>query len=432
MERIQWIDGLRGLAAFSVCSNHIIYGEITAPYRSFWDSPAHENRKLIQLPPLRLLFASKGMVPLFMVLGSYTISLGLIKSRQSLGLAALCHRVQSIAIRRFMRLYAPVLLLVSVAQTLYFFDLFSWDFGAMGVLRGREPFQRPISHITYAFRLVMDLMDIVEFQFSQGFSNQIWTIPYEFRGSLVVCLLTLIFSGCKTHLRLSALAAISAHLFWYGHWDLFCFVAGQFLAEAKVASSKKIADRREHGIWQLVLLIAGIYLLCLRSETELPHEYRFLVYLESPYWNKHNPWIDVQYSWHAIASLLVVGAISSSASYQRQLERRIPQYLGRLSFSMYLVHEVVYRLWRNPLRDFFWSQCRDGMYPGTDVAYEDPVPFFVAWIGAGLTLGLVTVLAAEVYHHLLDQRIVALARTLDIWATTGRHDGNTAMGMKLD
>lgn len=430
MGRLQWVDGLRGLAAFSVCFNHIIYGEIKAPYRSFWDNPPEENRKLVQLAPFRLLFASKAMVPLFMILGGYTISHGLIHIRETSDMAALCRRVQSMAVRRFIRLYLPVLVLAVVAQALYYFDLFSWDYEGMGILRGRKPFQNPISHMTYAMGFVFDLTDIVEFQFTQGFFNQTWTIPYEFRGSLVVSLLTIISSPWKKNLRLLILVAISAHLLWYNHWDVFCFVAGQALAESQAAYNvPKPASRRNGHLtccWQLVFLMAGLYLFCLQSETELPPEYRLLAHLQlSPHWTRHHVWIDVQYNWHSIGALLVVSAVSSSATYQRQLERRVPQYLGRLSFSLYIVHEVVFRMWRNPLRDFFWVLWHrgGGGYPGTETAYVDAVPFLTAWIGGGATLGLVTILTAEAYHRFVDQRILGLARSFDRWVTLENREG---------
>lgn len=424
MGRLRWVDGLRGLAAFLVCFHHIIYGEIKAPYRSFWDSPPQDNRKLIQLPPFRLLFSAKAMIPLFMVLGGYTISHGFIHLRETSDMATLCCRVQSMAVRRFVRFYLPVLILAGVAQALYFFDLFSWDYEGTGVLRGRNPFQSPFSHISHAFGFVVDLTDIIEFQFTQGFFNQTWTIPHEFRGALIVSLLTIIFAAWKTHLRLLILVTISAHLLWYNHWDVFCFVAGQALAESQAAYSlqKPTFPRNRYVTWQFYFLIAGLYLFCLQSETEMPPEYRLLAHLQSPHWTKHNAWIDVQYNWHAIGALLVVCAISSATTYQRQLERRVPQYLGRLSFSMYFVHEVVFRMWRNPLRDFFWTLCRGGGYPGTDTAYVDVVPFLTAWIGGGLTLGLVTILIAEAYHRFVDRRIVALANDVDRWVTLGHSE----------
>lgn len=424
MGRLRWVDGLRGLAASSVCFHHIIYGEIKAPYRSFWDSPPQHNRKLIQLPPLRLLFAAKAMIPLFMVLGGYTISNRLIRLRETSDMASLCRRVQSMAVRRFIRLYLPVLFLAIVAQILYFFDLFSWDFEMMGVLRGLKSFQSPSSHIGYLIGFVIDLTDIIEFHFTQGFFNQTWTIPYEFRGSLIISLLMIIFYSWKTHLRLLILIAISIHLLWYNHWDVFCFVAGQVLAEGQAAYSVRMttSPRHRHLTWQLPFLIAGLYLFCLHSETELPPEYRLLAHLQSPHWTNHHAWIDVQYNWHAIGALLVVSAISSSTTYQGQLERCVPQYLGRLSFSMYIVHEVVFRMWRNPLRDFFWELCKGGGYPGTDTAFVDVVPFVTAWIGGGLTLGLVTILIAEAYRCFVDQRIVALAKDVDRWVTTGHSE----------
>ena len=61
MERTLWLDGLRGLASVCVALCHAVVFDSPSifgfAYRSYWAEPPEENRRLIQLPPFRILFA---------------------------------------------------------------------------------------------------------------------------------------------------------------------------------------------------------------------------------------------------------------------------------------------------------------------------------------------------------------------------------------
>lgn len=69
--RETWLDGLRGIAAAIVTWFHFTVGEMNTPYRSFWAEPVDENRRLIQFPPFRLIFAGQAMVRLLFVVSGY-------------------------------------------------------------------------------------------------------------------------------------------------------------------------------------------------------------------------------------------------------------------------------------------------------------------------------------------------------------------------
>jgi peptidoglycan/LPS O-acetylase OafA/YrhL len=158
-----------------------------------------------------------------------------------------------------------------------------------------------------------------------------------------------------------------------------------------------------------------VYLLCVDGERRLPPGYRGLSAFQSPHWTKYNEWSDVRFCWQAIGAVMAVGVISRSSSLQRPFESRPLQYLGKISYSLYLVHELVYRLWRNPLRALIWWRIRQEEYPGTEVALQDPVPFLIAWIGSGLTLAAVTICSADLFHRCVEQKCVSLARRVEKW-----------------
>src|SRR4051812_28203333 len=103
-----WLDGLRGVAALIVAWFHLTTGSLATPYRSFWDSPASENRHFIQIAPFRVIFAGQAMVDVFFVVSGYSISTGLIKLRNEGSIPDFYRKLTSSVVRRMFRLCFPV------------------------------------------------------------------------------------------------------------------------------------------------------------------------------------------------------------------------------------------------------------------------------------------------------------------------------------
>jgi peptidoglycan/LPS O-acetylase OafA/YrhL len=92
------------------------------------------------------------------------------------------------------------------------------------------------------------------------------------------------------------------------------------------------------------------------------------------------------------------------------------QYLGRISFALYLLHETIYELWRNPLRDLIYSMMSGKEYGSSGVAVgADPFSFHVAWWTTGVLLGVVVVGVSHFYTIYVDDWCVAFAKKVDRW-----------------
>ena len=113
---------------------------------------------------------------------------------------------------------------------------------------------------------------------------------------------------------------------------------------------------------------------------------------------------------------MLVYAISEFRCLQRPLDTRIVQYLGKISFALYLLHETIYQLFRNPLRDFIYSSLSGSVYEASGQAWStDPFAFHVAWWVSGIILGSLSVLAAHGYTKYVDDRCVAFSKHIDQW-----------------
>jgi hypothetical protein len=240
-------------------------------------------------------------------------------------------------------------------------------------------------------------------------------------------------------------------------WDTFTFIAGLLLAELKVAdeenhhyddyegqavmglplpqsSSTKKQQRKgdpEKGSWKvsnLAIFSLGTYLLCLSDEEVLPFGYSFLTPFQPYHWHnldEFNINWSSNISWKAIGAVLTIYGISnssspSSSSYegysflQRRLSTPVAQYLGKISFSLYLIHQSVYHLWLMPIVNLIWSSLASSPYPGPIEAPEkNPFAFFMMWVGMYAILAPVTFWLSDLYTRYVDVKCVDLARRLE-------------------
>lgn len=456
MERILWLDSLRGIASALVVIHHSkssepksIVGFLT---RSYWDEPAEENHRLIQLPPFRLLFNGPSMVALFMVISGYAISLPLLRCREDIGArnSGFFRRLCSAATRRIFRIYLPSIAILFLSQLLYFCNAFQWK-PADDWLGGLKPLTAPWAHIQYVLSRIVHLLDISNHQVDINFDRnrpdmrtinyQLWTMPVEFRGSCVVYLLILTFSFWRPQPRYLALAGVAMYWFYMGHWDLFAFVAGILLAERHVASESEPEGEvalsyscspfespkpiikawnkfRENihleQVPTVVSFMLGMYFLCMCGADRLAREYRWLAVARSAEWDNAEM---MPRCWRSVGAVLTIYAISKSALLQRPLNSRPLQYLGKISFPLYLVHPTVYLLLKWPVRDFLWWAVARTSYPGTIEASKHALPFYIAWIGTLLVLGVVMVIASEVWNRFVDLKCLGLARRFEKWVS---------------
>ncbi|KAJ5698887.1 acyltransferase 3 [Penicillium macrosclerotiorum] len=434
MDRTTWLDGLRGIAAAIVATDHYFMGGVLDnAFLSFWADPPEENRRLIQLPPIRLLFAAHAMVPLFLVISGYAISINLLRLRQSND-GEFVRRLASAVTRRVFRIYLPVFVITVISQVLFFCNLYQWNFGD-DALWGRRPWTTPWRHVTFVFRYMIDNLNIISFQGNPGLNGQLWTMPLEFRGSCITYLTILGLAFWRPQLRRLALACLTVYWFYFGLWDIFGFMAGLYMAEMRILSGATSIDEEPKlpfhtltTIWaskmksprvvtlrNAICFIFGTYLVCLSDDGHLPPGYQFLEAVESSRWD--GDWAVMSKCWKTVGSVLVVFAISQSPSLQRPLNVRPIQYLGKISFSLYLVHQSVYHLVRDPIRNFLWFVAtRDG-YPGTQAASEYTGPFAFSWLTGFVILSVINLYVAGLYTRFVDERCVDVARKIDRWLT---------------
>ncbi|KAI0508437.1 acyltransferase 3 [Xylaria bambusicola] len=187
-----------------------------------------------------------------------------------------------------------------------------------------------------------------------------FTIPMEFRGSMIVYIFLLGTAAIKAKWRLMLAGFLSAYSLVFGRWDVATFMGGTLLSDMDVRlssaspgdtplqppvtdSSIKSRARPHRRTCMGVLtrwttLVLALYLLSYPdAAAEYTPGFTFLAYLLPRYYSAIAGWSFYE----AIGAMMLIPCVLRSSLLCRLLESRIPQYLGRISFSFYLMHGPV-------------------------------------------------------------------------------------------
>ncbi|KAK1978081.1 acyltransferase 3 [Colletotrichum cereale] len=183
-----------------------------------------------------------------------------------------------------------------------------------------------------------------------------FTIPMELRGSMFIYLFLLGTAALKAKWRFRLGGLLSAYSLVLGRWDMATFMGGVLLSEADIrrADDRGVASLaasgrsgRQAGFGQLALsargtrwaaLFVALYLLSYPDAgAEWTPGFAFLSSLVPRYYVPLSGWMFYQ----AMGALLLLPCVLHSPFLRGLLEGRVAQYLGKISFSFYLVHGPV-------------------------------------------------------------------------------------------
>ncbi|CAG7958252.1 unnamed protein product [Penicillium salamii] len=414
MSRVKWIDGLRGAAAGVVAFGHYFNGEITMPFRTYWTEPLKDNQRLLQLPPINFLWSMDAMVPLFYVMSGYSIASGLLELRDKQS-ELFIDRVRSSAIRRFIRLTLPLIMLGVFCQIAFFCGLFIRSLPENSA-PGIEPWSSPWGHVSYLCKYVADNLQLFQFQYNAGLSQQFWTIPMDLRGSFVLYLVIIIQAPWQPRVRLSLLSILLAHSLWYAMWDIFSIFSGLAFAEISALYSRTgYQPRFLRGMISYVLRFAiAVYLGSLNSRNSYPPDFRILELAQPWRWSRYD-WTNARQGWHSIAVVCLFSVVMQSPRLQWIFTLRPFQYLGRLSFAIYLVHVPLYQILRAPLRDYLWRLLENREWPGAWEASQSVSSYYSSWVASGIVSGFAVWISAWLYTQYLNPHVGQISRDTDEW-----------------
>ena len=376
--RLSHLDGLRGVAAFSVVLVHFLAA--FAPALAFGSDFTSERswQTLLSASPLFLFINGSFAVYIFMVLSGYVIAASCEHTRSSLvGLVA----------GRFVRLVLPSSAAVVVAICLFAAH-------TINLVAISEIYQHWWNKLLYkpdGFTWPAAAFDLLGGYLVTGqsyFVPPLWTMQVEFMGSCAIYLVFSIFGSSKFRLvAYLVMAVFTVAIVPADKAPLYLsFAAGAAMRDGRVANLTL-------NVWFAIfaLLVGGFF--GGMSQFMKPSETFYGSVLASSFEALR---VHILYVWTVAAGLIVFAFVVHSP-LQKLLAGAFGSFLGRISFAVYLLHFPILA----SLGVYFF------LLIGRFSAFG-----FAATLAIYLT---VVVLAAVIFERLVDRPAIRLSHNLRRW-----------------
>lgn len=431
LKRTAYLDGLRGFGALLV---YILHN--TGWSHGTWALTImeagwgwHGHYYFATAPFIRTFFSGGHLaVAVFFVISGYVLAakpLSLIQSKETVNLA---DNLGSALFRRWLRLFIPVLVLT-------FLWMSSWH------LLGFRPSVPQIPERTYLDEVWKWYCDFKNYSFIfndsyfNAYSFHAWSIPLEFRGSIVIYTTLIAVARCNTANRLRIECAL---LFYFMYivdgWYCALFIVGMLLCDLDLLAIRRELPPALKRIYTQPQWVCYILLTVALYIGNVPANSNDIMELRgTPGWyylSFLKPQAVFNHAWffRFWAATLLMIIIPRLGWLQSFFETPFCQYLGRISFALYLVHGPV-----------MWS-IGDRIYAAVGLARDGHDALVPAWINrfpfpnwgvtglevnflaSQLILFPLTLWLAEVFTRLVDEPSVKFTQWLFKTHTTPERD----------
>lgn len=290
MERIKYLDGLKGLCCFMVFLHHFC-----------WVGLAKDLQSINLFSDF---FTGTMCVPVFIILSSFGIGISCEKNLIRTG------SVQNIILKRYFRIAIPTAIIILLAAIVHFLGI-QWNIEA-GNLTGSRFLSKLMTNSSLV-NLVKEML-LSPVGKCLTWLPQGWMLNFVFLGSFLTIILYL---GTE---KLKETKLFLVCLFWF----LFSFFIDCYYACIVFGFFLFKYTKRENKKYSMSITIVSALLYCV------------LWYL---HYNK-----IITYDKEVINTILaffLTTAVFHSGLIQRMLEYKVFLWLGKISFSLYLIHWIV-------------------------------------------------------------------------------------------
>lgn len=394
-----FLDGLRGFASFIILVHHF-----SEQYQFEIDVGfgRDEQRSIFRLPVIRTFYSGGPMVAVFFVISGYALSYKALNLSRHQSWESLFHKVASSIFRRGIRLFLPTcftsfLVMLTVRLRIYNFAFDS---------QAPDPVD---SYLEYFPTLWEQLLDWLDFVLNAliapwprstphfRYDTHLWTIPIEFESSILIFVSVIGLSQIRPRLRQIIMVLISCAALARDSWTSAIFFGGMLLADFDLGRSQRSKEMCEARVGSKMLsgflcffnLVGGLYLASYPPKMgDTTPGYVWMSRI-TPSYRK----------WCALGALEIVWSICNSGTLRRVFSTTPAQYMGRISYALYLVHGpflqccgfyVVPVLWRILGRE-------------TELKYQLSV-----WLGFAMVTPAV-IWIADIFWRAVDETCVKLA-----------------------
>lgn len=455
--KIASLDGLRGIACLFVFHAHYAYSFSNCLEEAGADIL---QQRVMYQPYISLLWSGIAMVNIFFFVSGYVLVGKAIKQIRSNDVPAAFLTVSSSVFRRALRLYIPsmaTIMIAAVMAHMHLFDagnVFYWQ-AHQGTLGPQEaPPARLGSLVAQlydglkdCYRMLDNTVPWGKFNFPYEleenarpagivYDKHLWTIPVEFKCSMLIFMILIATARLRSSWRMLVHIGFAFNCLLTERYPETLFVAGMVFAEIDSISDRVSLDSsrevsggaqfnqclliegnpaqkidwrllptnfRLRPMYSVALFILGLFLLSVPPQDSYGYPaYRPALSMVPLYIQEKDDFVRV------LGAIMVAWPVATSPVIAPLFCNPVAQYLGQISFALYLVHgSIIKSLW-------YWLQPSVHVLVSAVPVWEMPTGQFVSfWVTGYVIVFPVVLWSADVFWRLVDQRSVSFARWVE-------------------
>ncbi|KAJ3103987.1 hypothetical protein HDU97_009642 [Phlyctochytrium planicorne] len=309
-------DGLRGLCAFGVYIHHIQH------HVHYYLDIGWSNRII-----------SSMAVAIFFVLSGRVLLISYMKRKDNVILA-------NATVKRFFRLFFPVLFVIAMDRTIQHHGIYAHSFALLnaqnqrlGLFIGYHVLNQPTSW----YDIVRDSMNVFNASIAGIPMSAMWTLYYEYMGSLMLYLVGMVVNNLPdpSHRWIVYAIAFFSHFMTYS-WVML-FIAGAIIGDMAQNSHFTNLRTRSPRLNLIIVSAMGFFVCFIIYKAHLFYASYFHAFTNffRIYRIEASP-EDVD----TYAGITIVLMLEMSPFLQRTFSNVVFEFLGKISFMLYLSHGV--------------------------------------------------------------------------------------------
>jgi peptidoglycan/LPS O-acetylase OafA/YrhL len=340
-QKLQHIEGIRGLAAIIVVLHH--YTLAFYPALNFGDiSQAHIGNGSLELlmanTPINLIYNGGFAVCIFFILSGYVLSNSYHQTNNPKILI-------QYAIKRYFRLLVPVSASIIIAYVFIKIG-FMHNSNLGAVTKTNDWLSTAFDHDRGILAVIKNIFVDVFFFKDNQYNPVLWTMTYELIGSFLIFSFLLLIHPFKY--KMSLFIGLILVLFFTDNNFYAAFILGvvlnKYVMQQQAEDNVMVIPK-----WLLVLILfVGIYFCSYPLAIDVNHTiYGFITF---------SFLLNYEF-YHVLGSFIVMFVILHSEKLKTILSGKTMRYIGKISFSFYLLHFIILCSFSCYLFSLFYSKC---------------------------------------------------------------------------
>lgn len=306
LEKLNYLHGLRGIAAFIVVIGHYLLAFYPEFIRASFDlhQIADPLLKIMIYSPLRFFWSAELSVYIFFVLSAYVLSYKFFKYKDK-------SIIISSAVRRYLRLTIPILFTIFISWLIMVLHLYHNK--EVGEITGSIFLMSGWDFTPNFYTMLKQGIWDVYFNFNNQTSYNIvlWTMKIELFGSFMIFFIMYFFGNWSRRYILYGILVMSL----FGS-NYVAFIYGVMISDLHYSKyyqkllNKKVA---------IMLMVFG-FIFCTYNRFAITTGVRSVMML---------------------GAFFMILSLTKLRAMQSMLEKNVFVFLGNISFSLYLIHYLV-------------------------------------------------------------------------------------------